>query len=67
MIHAHVDQEKNINNATGVQFKANSLSNDYFYLLKERLNQFSVVHLNFLIEIFLDPYILYRDFYGLPR
>ena len=41
MIHAPVDQEKNINNATGMQLKVSSLDNDYFSLLKGKVNQFS--------------------------
>ena len=67
MIHAPVDQEKNINNVTGVQLKVSNLNSDYFSLLEEKLNQFLVVHSNCLGEIFLDPYISFHDFYGLHR
>ena len=57
MIHAPVDQEKNLNNVMGAQFKVSNLNSDYFSLLEEKLNQFSVVHSNYLRENFLDPYI----------
>ena len=57
MIHVPVDQEKNLNNVMGVRLKVCSLNNDYFFFLKEKLNQFFLDHLNCLGEIFLDPYI----------
>ena len=67
MIHVPVDQEKNINNVMGAQLKVSNLNSDYFSLLKEKLNQLFLDHSNCIGEIFLDPYISFHDFYGLPR